>query len=61
MIERLIIIRRTEAVLHKVSNGLASKLLIMGNKRAESKMKSKLLVQDTGMVLTLTETETWKL
>ena len=59
---RLIAIKRIKEVLYEVTNGLANKLLIMVKNRAESKMMSKLLVQETGiLVLALTEIETWKL
>lgn len=60
--ERLITIKMIKAVLQEVANGLTSNLFIMGKKGAESKMMSKLLVQETEiMVLALTEIETWKL
>lgn len=59
---RLIAIKRIKEVLYEVTNGLANKLLIMGKNRAGSKLMSKLLVQETGiMVLALTEIEVWKL
>lgn len=59
---RLIAIKRIKEVLYEVANGLANKLLIMGKIRAGSKLMSKLLVQETGiMVLALTEIEAWKL
>lgn len=60
--ERLITIKMIKAVLYEVANGLTSNLFIMGKKRAELKMMSKILVKETKiMVLALTEIETWKL